>query len=593
MTWTGIALPGLLSRRAQLTPAAPAFMTSVGGDWVPLSWRDLLTASQGLAARMGRLGLRAGDRVAIVAGTCQRWEIAQLAILGAGGIVVGLDPHDPPDRLEQILELSAPAALFVPNEAVFEAIPPGCRNRLRFAISFGDSVSAPPLMPWPDPSAEPEETPSAEWDGLSADAPATIVFTSGTTGTPKGVLYTHRQIVLACEAILNALPEIDESCRLACWMPLSNLYQRIMNHCAMIQGASSYFVEDPREILRLLPTIRPRLFTAVPRFYEKVYQGIVQSIGTAPWRHRTATRLALKVSEGLHARQRQGRPPSLIDRWLFPWADRRLLAPLRALFGDDLAFLISGSAPMPRWLLERFHACGLLVMEAYGMTENVVPIAINRPEAFRFGSVGRPLLHNEVRIAADGELLVRGPGVFTGYYRDAGPAPNRDPEGFLASGDYAEIDNEGYVWLTGRKSEIFKTSTGRRIAPHGIESHLATLPYVEHAVVFGRNQKTLTALLVVARDEVARRCGPPHSDRTITAMKADLAAVLANLPDYQRPNGFLIRLQPFSAASGELTPNLKLRRAVIEARLAGQLKALYDRLQQARRGDSVVEWLPE
>ena len=587
---TDAPLPEWLAYRAHLTPAVPALLTLVEGKWLPLTWAELLDASQSLATRLRNFGVDSGKRVAIIAGTCPRWEIAQMAILSAGGVVVGLDPHDPPNRIGQILEQSEPIGVFVHNEAAFAAIPSGFRNRLQFAISFSDSVSDPALTHWPSRSGGTAKGESANFCS-SPDAPATIVFTSGTTGTPKGVIYTHRQITLACESILKALPEIDESSRLACWMPLSNLYQRIMNHCAMIKGASSYFVEDAREILRLLPAIRPRVFTAVPRFYEKVYEGFNRSIdGKSPLQRR-AIRMALKISDRVQTSRRLGIAPKLANRLLLSWLDRRFLAPFRQQFGNDLAFLISGSAPMPRWLLERFHAHGLLVMEAYGMTENVIPNAINRPEAFRFGSVGHPLLHNEVRLADDGELLVRGPGVFKGYYRDEGRPVNLDEQGFLASGDYAEIDSEGYIWLKGRKSEIFKTSTGRRIAPHGIESQLLTLSYVDHAVVFGRNQKTLVALLVISKDALARRSDRAVSEGFDAGIRADLAAALKKLPDYQRPNGFLISAEPFSVASGELTPNLKLRRTVIEARFAEQFKALYSGLQEAKKGDLAVQWL--
>jgi long-chain acyl-CoA synthetase len=234
--------------------------------------------------------------------------------------------------------------------------------------------------------------------------------------------------------------------------------------------------------------------------------------------------------------------------------------------------------------MEDFHALGWLVLEAYGTSENVVPIAINSPAAYRFGSVGRALPQNEVRLADDGELLVRGPGVFGGYYDSPTEESPLDADGFLHTGDYARRDADGFIWLAGRKSEVFKTSTGRRVAPVPIEARLKQLPYVDYAVVFGRDRPVPVALLCVNPTQLP---GPPQPDAplpagTLKRIADDLAAVCAGLSGHDRPAGVLVTRESLSIARGELTSNLKLRRAPIEARYLAHLEALYAELGRGR-----------
>jgi long-chain acyl-CoA synthetase len=235
---------------------------------------------------------------------------------------------------------------------------------------------------------------------------------------------------------------------------------------------------------------------------------------------------------------------------------------------------------MPLWLLERFHAVGFLVLEAYGMSESIVPVAANRPGRYRFGTVGQPMDGAEVKLAPDGELLLRGPGVFAGYLGEDGSAGGLDADGFLASGDYASIDGDGFVTLHGRKSEVFKTSTGRRVAPAVIESHLRQIAYVEHAVVFGASRPFLAAVLAVSEASLRNRLrgGAADARATAEAVRADIAEATRDLPGYLRPAGVVLTTRPFSIADGLVTPNLKVRRRQVEAAFGAHLEDLFARL---------------
>jgi long-chain acyl-CoA synthetase len=260
-------------------------------------------------------------------------------------------------------------------------------------------------------------------------------------------------------------------------------------------------------------------------------------------------------------------------------ADALVLRRLQSLMGPDLKFMVSGSAPMPQWLLEKLHGLGWLVLEAYGISECVVPIANNTLEAYRFGSVGRPLPEQEIKIAEDGELLARGPGVFNGYYGMPDIDTPLDANGYLHTGDYARLDEEGFLWLTGRKSEVFKTSTGRRVAPAPIESSIKQLAYVEHAVLFGRNRPVPVALLSIdARVLPGSPTATPLPDALLLAIGRDIATACIQLPSYQRPAGALVTLRSFSIAAGELTSNLKLKRHAIEDKYSTEINALYEML---------------
>ena len=231
--------------------------------------------------------------------------------------------------------------------------------------------------------------------------------------------------------------------------------------------------------------IEPDLFIGVPRFYEKLYAGVMTTIDKTPAWQKWLIALALRIGEHHANVLRSGEVPRWFESAWYRLADWLVLGRLRYVMGARLKYMVSGSAPLPSWLLERLQAMGLLVLEAYGLSENLIPVAANQPDAYRLGTVGRVMHGNELRLAEDGELWVRGPGVFGGYYGEESETGLFDADGYFATGDYASIDADGFITLTGRKSEVFKTSTGRRIAPGGIESILRTVPYIEQAAVFG------------------------------------------------------------------------------------------------------------
>lgn len=574
-------LPQRLSARAQETPEATAYLhPDLSGRWQQITWQEVAQKVEALAAQLTLLGLRPGDRVAIMLPTSPLWDYCQLATLSCGGVVVGLDAHDAPSNLQHILALTRPRAIVVPDTEKLEFIQQLWTTAdIAIIADEAPQSRAHSLLALLDGAPEGIEPPPPP----GPDDTATVVFTSGSTGLPKGIPYSHRQIILACDALTAHFPSVRGEARLVCWLPLSNLFQRILNLFAISTGAQTFFVDKPDQIIRLLPEIKPTLFVGVPRFFEKLHAGIVTEIDRQPRPIRLLVHTAWMVGQRVADARRAGRRPPAWCRALHPLTDR-LLARVRALMGPQLMFMASGSAPLPPWLMERFHGLGWLVLEAYGASENVVPIAINTPEAYRFGSVGRPLPGSELRIADDGELLVCGPGVFSGYLGEAASCAVLDSEHFLHTGDFAHIDDDGYLWLRGRKSEVFKTSTGRRITPVPIEAELKKIDYVEHAIIAGRDRPYPVALLTIDRQHpLACQIG---DSATLKRIGADAAVACRRFPDYQRPGAIIVSSQPFSILGGELTANLKVRRQPIEYRFAAQIEHAYQKAAERRSAKS-------
>ena len=581
-------VPDCLLERVARSPTTTAFWRHTRDGWTGETWESVATKVQNLAGHLIRLGLLPGDRVAIMMPTTIEWELCHLAALTAGCVVVGIDAYDAPDNIRHILSIVTPRALCVARQdqlqPLLEQMPTPPLFSIVHGPASGDCCHTLPAL------LEQSATPTTPRQQVRAQDLATIVFTSGSSGQPKGIAYRHDQICLASEAILDRFSSVGEGARFVCWLPLSNLFQRMINLCGMIRGGESYFVDNPVEIIDRLPGIGPTLFIGVPRFFEKLHKGIEDNIAKRSAWLRRGIGWARRTGWRYRQQQRSGRRPGPLLQITHRVADELFLRRIRSVLGPDLQFMVSGSAPLPIWLMEDLHAIGWLVLEAYGTSENVVPIAINAPDSYRFGSVGRPLPQNEIQLAEDSELLVRGRGVFGGYFGDANEASPLDADGFLHTGDYADQDADGFIWLTGRKSDIFKTSTGRRVAPVSIEARLKQLQYVEQAVVLGRNRPVPVALLCLDLASLpgAHRDQQPIAASILKRIADDVTNVCANLPEHDRPAGLLVTQELLTIAAGDLTSNLKLRRAPIETRFRAQLDALYAELASGRINASLL-----
>lgn len=578
-------LPDLLARRAELSPGSIAYFHQPAARWEPVTWDELQRRTVVLAAAFAQRGLRPGSRIGILAATSVDWETTQMAAFRCGAVVVGLDPYYPDTLLNELVEALRLDALVVQDATTLERIVDSARRGLHLICTVdGPATSEVTGLASLRQLRTEEGADRATAASLAnADEPAVITFSSGSTGRPQPILYTHAQVVHACRCILEAYPELSAGTRLVTWLPLANLFQRMINLCATAKEATSYVVPDPRAVMDVLPVARPHVFIAVPRFCERVHAGIMERLGRRPLLVRIAGS-AIELAGEVRRAQSQGARMSRRKRFAFAVADRLILARLRAVFGGELRFIVSGSAPMPRWLLEWFFAIGIPVLEAYGASENVVPIAANRLNATRLGTVGIPVGDNEVRIAADGEVQVRGAGVFIPTLgENAGRAKSVDAEGFLSTGDLGSLDEERFLTLLGRASEVFKNSQGRWISLPLIEATLRRVRGVEHAAIVRVTESRMIGVLAVTQDG---RADAEHAEGAFGgSLPVRLARACRELPSAMQPIGFVVLRAGFSVATGELTTNLKLRRDAIHRRLASAPAVLAAIVEASRSGN--------
>ena len=575
-------LPELLSQRCAATPEAAAYVAiDARGRWAPTSWSQLASCADSVAAALLAGGVGKGQRVAIMAATSVAWEFAQHGALRLGAVVAGIDPAYPAEQLEQVLRPLAPAALCVDDRQSLARLPEDLRSQTGLVLLFnGEAEGANELSLGAILAGGRGEAPLPP--GPAPDDAALMVYSSGTTGAPKAIVYTHRQVLLAIAAILGQFDGIDERTRLVCWLPLANLFQRQINFCAIAAGACSHLLRDPRTLMDHLGAIAPDLLIGVPRVFERIQRGLMQRLDSLP---RPLPRLAAwAIASG---RERalarcEARTPRWAARLFAPLAELLLFRRLRAAFGGRLRFALSGSAPMPRWLLLWYEAIGLPLLEAYGTSENIVPNAINRLDQRKLGSVGRPLPPTELRLDEDGEILLRGPGLCAGYWQAPEESAGRFTDaGYWRSGDLGRFDEQGFLFLLGRKSEIIKTPDGKWLAPQRVEEQLRRAASVEQAAVLSLASGGLAAILSLA--------APAPEDPGYARLRAELQPLLGDLPANHRPRAMIVSREPFSVAAGELTTNLKLRRATLAERHAAPLQRLERELAQRRRaGDAAL-----
>jgi long-chain acyl-CoA synthetase len=560
------SLPALLAARADATPDAAAFVErDAHARWITVTWREHAARVERLARAFATTGIRPGDRVGLLAATSVRWDLAQAALLASGAVVVGIDPNYPDDTCRRVLGRTGLRAIVPGDRAVVERL-----TRL---------AGSPPVLAVLDPAGAPglptvdgliERT--GEGTPLPPPAPesaAIVVFSSGTTGDPKGIAYSHAQVLLAARALVRAFPDVDGDARLVCWLPLANLFQRILNVCAVTTGSASWVIADPRDVMIALAAARPHLFIGVPKFFERVHAQMDLRIAALPRWRRALVERALAAGA---ARATSGDARAMGVRVAASLADVLVLRRLRAAFGGAVRHLISGSAPLPEHVAHRFASLGLPIHEAYGVSECIVPLALSRPGATRAGTVGKPLPEGAVRLAADGEILVGGPGRFAGYLD--GPTVSD----WWPTGDLGAFDADGFLRVTGRRSEAFKTSTGRWVQPQAVEGRLAAIPAVEHAAVFGRARAGVVALLALGER--------PAGTDDPRALAAAVAQATASLPRHARPVGVVVTRERLSIARGDMTANLKLRRQSIEARFAEALDEVSARAARRDRPDA-------
>lgn len=578
--------------RVKRTPDLPAFRFKRHGIWRTLTWRDWQRMGEAVAAGLVvSLGVERGDRVALMAPTRVEWAVCDLAIALAGAVSVPIYPSVTPEQAAYIVHDSGAAVVIVsdPTQAQrLRAAAPGLRKVIVFedptAGDHGlDRLQAEGEALLADLRPRLADIAAA----LGHDAPFTFVYTSGTTGVPKGVVLTHRNLVYEAWAIKNVIAA-DSSDEQLMVLPLAHVFARHLLWGAVEQGAVTAFAPgaSATTLATAFQEVAPTYMCAVPKVYERFYSQILAEVHAGGAMVQVAFERCMEVGRKVSMCRQRGQAVPGALALKMSLADRLFFAKIKQQFGGRLRFFVSGGAPLRREVAEFFHALGVLILEGYGLTETTGATHVNRPDRFRFGTVGPAMPGCELRIADDGEILIRGPGVMQGYHGlPAETAAVLDAAGWLSTGDIGEL-RDGFLAITDRKKDLIVTSGGKNIAPLPLEGRLELAEGIAHALVIGDARPHLVALIgldVPAMLAVARREGLgcrgvadlARHPRVQQIVQAHIDRLNADLPGYEAIRRFAIAPVEFTEAGGDLTPTSKLRRREVGTRHAALIDTLY------------------
>jgi long-chain acyl-CoA synthetase len=574
-------------------PNERAVSARVNGRWQPISSGEFLRRISGLCNALEQLGVKAGDRVGLFSTNRPEWHIADFAILGLGAADVPIYFNESPDRIAYILNHAGAEVVIVAGELQSRRLLE-CRRKLTSVRHIICADGPPNLI---DECLRYETLVGPTGDAaiaeyrlrasrVSPDQLATIIYTSGTTGEPKGVMLTHNNLSSNEETSVGPY-RMSSSDRAVSFLPLSHVYERVTAYAYLFHGVPISYLERMEDLPQALLEVRPTLAAAVPRVFEKLYANIMQKGHESTGAKRRIFDWSVRLAKESMRWKAYGEAasPSLHFRWKI--ADRIVYAKIRQGIGGAFRAFISGGGPLSRELAEFFWAVGVPVYQGYGLTETSPVVSANYPGANKVGTVGRPIPHVSVRIAEDGEILVQGPCVMKGYYQK--PEDTRavlSPDGWLATGDIGRLDEQGYLYVTDRKKDLFKTAAGKFVAPQPIENMLKASPLILNTALAGDAHKFIAALIVpnFANVEAAAR----QAGRKFTS-HAELAAdpwvheligreveqINARLAQYETIKRFALLDHDFTFDGGQLTYTLKLKRRVIAERYAEIIEGLY------------------
>jgi long-chain acyl-CoA synthetase len=582
-------LPALM-RAALAAHDGPALRSPARDDPDALSYPELRGAVSEIGRGLIALGIGPGDRVAILAGTRAEWTLADLGAQWAGAIVVPIYHTNSAEECEYVLHHSGARAVLCENAsdlAKVDSVRDRCPELEHRVLLTGPADGATGVDALRERGRELDESVLEERSAqVQPDDIATIVYTSGTTGPPKGCMLTHANLLATVDLYRERLG-LGADMSAYMFLPLAHALARVTELVVLSVGGTIIFWRgDPKRIVEELAEASPTHFPSVPRVFEKVHTAIFGGVEEQSRVRRTVFRWALAEGARARAREEAGRAAGPIARRRHDLADRLVLSKVRAAFGDGLRVGLTGAAPVSREILEFFDACGVLVLEGYGLTETCAASTLNTAEEHRFGTVGRPLPGVEIKVADDGELLISGPNVFAGYYRDEQATEETMSDGWLRTGDLGAVDADGFVQITGRKKDLIITSSGKNISPTNVEDLLRETRWISQAIVAGDNRSYLVALLTIDPDEapkLAEKVGAPTSDLADLSrhpgVRAELQACVdeanSRLARIEQVKRFTILDHDLTQAAGELTPTMKLKRGVVNERYADLVEELY------------------
>ncbi|HRC55644.1 MAG TPA: long-chain fatty acid--CoA ligase [Kofleriaceae bacterium] len=591
----------LFLRRVEETPDREAFRYPVADEWRSLTWRASGEKVRAIAAALLSYGIKREERVAIVCNTRVEWILCDLGILCAGAATTTVYPSSTSEECAYILSDSETQIAFVEDSSQLAKLKERRAEipSVRKLVLMEGAVAAED-KDWVITLAEVEETGAAhlakhaklvdeQVRGIEGEQLATLIYTSGTTGKPKGVRLVHECWAYTADAMASInLMTTDDVQYL--WLPMSHSFGKVLmashlstGHVCAVDGRIPKIIEN-------LAVIRPTMMAAAPRIFEKVYNKVIQGVKEQGGMKEKIFTWAVSVGkEGSAVRQRGAEPGGLLAMKL-RLADKLVFSKIKQRFGGRVRFFVSGSAPLSREIAEFFHACGILILEGYGLTETSAASFVNRFDSYVFGSVGKALPGTELKLAPeDSEILIRSPAVMRGYHNlDDATAEALTPDGWLRTGDIGEVDARGILRITDRKKDLIKTSGGKYVAPQALEGKLkATCPYISQVIVHGDRRNFCTALVTLDEESIMKwakennLAGKTYSEVTSSAeakalLEPYFTQVNKTLAKYETIKQFAILPRDFTVDEGELTPSLKVKRKVVEKRYVDLLDKMYE-----------------
>ena len=557
------------------------------GRWAPISAGELYGKVRALARSLERLGVQRGDRVILIAENRWEWPVTDFATLSLGAVNVPLYGTTTPEQLGYMLNDSGAKVAVVSTAEQYQKLQEAGKLPVLKHVMVMDDVTPKgaesfkaALEGWESLQSR-DETFDDRLRSIEQDTLATVIYTSGTTGQPKGVQLTHWNLASNVNVTTDEMGFTPEDSAIS-FLPLSHVTARHLDYAFLCHGVSVAYCPKIDKLQEALQAVRPTIFLAVPRVYEKIRQSVESKASASPMKKRVLS-WAIGVGERNRAAIAEGRTPGAI-RWRI--ASKLVFAKVAAAFGGRVRIFSAGGAPLGMDTAGWFADAGIRILEGYGMTETSPVIAVNTPKHYRLGSVGRPVSNLEVRFAQDGELEVRGPSVFKAYWnRENETAEAFDGEGWFRTGDIGRLD-DGFLTITDRKKELLKTSGGKLIAPQPIENKLKANGLIAHAALVGDKRKFASVLIspnFQALDDWAKSKGVATEDRA-NLVRNDkvngeyrrlIEQVNQGLAHYETIKKITIVPDEWSVESGELTPSMKMKRRVVEEKYKGVIEGMY------------------
>jgi long-chain acyl-CoA synthetase len=565
-------IAALWRRAAEAGRDHPAYLVEAeDGEWLPVSWAEAAQAVEEIANGLLALGVRKGDAFALLGRNHLDWALFDFALASVGAIAAPIYANSSPRDCVYILEHSESIGVLCEDDAHRAKVAGANVQHVLTYADLGELRARGREYATANPTALDDAAAAVGEDDLF-----TYIYTSGTTGPPKGCMIRHRNYYDMVAVVDRMEAVLVEGDLVLLYLPLAHNYGRLVHLSGAYIGCTIAFVEDPLRVAELLPKIRPTFMPSVPRVFEKIHTAVLASFDEQTGANRRLIEWALDVGRRVSQLEQAKKevPPALAFQQRL--ADRLVFSKVKAKLGGRLRVANSGGAPLAKEIAEFFHSLGLLILEGYGLSECTTAATVNRPDAYRFGTVGKALPGVELRIADDGEILLRSPTVFAGYFKE--PDATRevlDDDGWLHTGDIGTIDDDGFLSITDRKKDIIVTAGGKNVAPQNLENDLKASRYVSQALVLGDRRAYVAALITLDEPEVLNDFGAVDDPRVREAIERVVEDVNADRSRFEQIKRFEILPRDFSAEHDEVTPTLKLKRRTVQEHFAAEIEALY------------------